>query len=59
MLPLYIHCPFCRYPVVVPSRERELPRRCRQCGKGYVLKGGPRRQRRSARSRSRDSAAPA
>ena len=36
MAPLYAHCPRCRFPAVINAAERDVHRRCRQCGGLYI-----------------------
>lgn len=36
MRPLYAHCPYCSFPVVVHEVERLSPRRCRQCREEFI-----------------------
>jgi hypothetical protein len=35
-VPLYLLCPHCEHPQIVPVRRRGRPQFCRQCGRAYV-----------------------
>jgi len=35
-VPLYLHCPHCEHPQIVPVRRRGRAQFCRQCGRAYV-----------------------
>ena len=35
-MPVYMHCPHCDHPQVVPVHRRGRMRFCRQCGRAYV-----------------------
>ncbi len=35
-MPVYMHCPHCDHPQVVPISRRGRMRFCRQCGRAYV-----------------------
>lgn len=35
-MPVYMHCPHCDHPQVVPVARRGRMRFCRQCGRAYV-----------------------
>ena len=34
-MPVYLHCPHCEHPRVVPPRGRGKTTFCRQCGRAY------------------------
>lgn len=34
-MPIYLNCPHCGHPQVVPAFRRGRKRLCRQCGHGY------------------------
>jgi len=35
VVPVYLHCPHCEHPQVVPAARRGRVRFCRQCGRAY------------------------
>jgi len=35
-VPVYVHCPQCDHPQIVPSHRRGRARFCRQCGQAYI-----------------------
>jgi hypothetical protein len=35
-VPVYMHCPHCEHPQIVPVARRGRMRFCRQCGRAYV-----------------------
>lgn len=35
-MPVYMHCPHCEHPQIVPVSRRGRMRFCRQCGRAYV-----------------------
>ena len=35
-MPVYVHCPHCEHPQVVPPHRRGKMRFCRQCGRAYL-----------------------
>lgn len=35
-MPVYMHCPHCDHPQIVPMQRRGRMRFCRQCGRAYV-----------------------
>ncbi len=35
-MPIYIHCPHCEHPHVIPVVRKGRPYRCRQCANGFV-----------------------
>ena len=55
MTPLYAHCPYCGFPVVVNGIERVIPRRCRQCREEYTP-GVPLRRNQAATREGRSVA---
>ncbi|HOM51118.1 MAG TPA: hypothetical protein PLV57_01915 [Phycisphaerae bacterium] len=36
VVPVYMHCPHCDHPQIVPVARRGRMRFCRQCGRAYV-----------------------
>ena len=34
-MPVYLHCPHCEHPQIVPALRRGKTVFCRQCGKAY------------------------
>ena len=38
-MPVYVTCPHCEHPMVVPQVDRRRGRLCRQCSGGYIVSG--------------------
>ena len=39
-VPVYLNCPHCEHPQVVPTRQRGRTLFCRQCGRAYRTSEG-------------------
>lgn len=40
-VPVYIQCPVCEHPAVLPPAFRGRPHRCRQCNRVYIVPAPP------------------
>jgi len=40
-VPVYVQCPVCEHPAVLPPAYRGQPHRCRQCNRVYIVPAPP------------------
>ncbi len=55
-MPLYVLCPHCGHPAILPSEPRGRREICRQCGQAYYIPQAPAHELAESRASWQDQA---